>query len=117
MELLLLIIAWALKLVLSPVLFVYGIIAACIRKDWQYFKGIALAIDCFGNALGKHIFNDLLKSRGGYSFGDHKDTISYALGKNAQLNTLTPFGRFVGNILDAVDPDHLKKSVENNDNK
>ena len=112
MEFLLLIVAWCLKAVLSPILFAYGIVRSILRWELrQYFKEIAIALDVFGNVIGQYMFNDLLQKHG-YPFGSRKDTISYALGKNEQYVRLTWLGKLIGKILDSFDKDHLKKAIK-----
>lgn len=111
MELLLLIVAWWLKGLLSPLLFVYGLIRSIFRWELrQYLKQIAIVLDVFGNVVGQYAFNDTLQ-RSGYKFGSRKDTISHALGENEQAGTLTRLGKLIGTILNTLDKNHLKKAI------
>lgn len=114
-KVLVLIVAWILKNLLSSIFFIYGCLKNLIIFDSQYFYNIALSIDFFGNATGKYMMNDLLIKKGGYEFGNPKETISYALAKNWQLNRLTKLGQFIADILNAVDKNHLQKSINNNE--
>jgi len=124
MEILLFIIAWTLKICLSPVLIIYGILRsiwdaiisyknpAARKKAADWFKGMALAVDILGNAMGKYIFDDCLRKPGGHSFGTRNETISRAMAYNEQKNTLSGFGKFVAWVLNTCEKDHLKKSLE-----
>lgn len=114
MEALLLIIAWTLRVILSPVLFIWGLIKAIyLKESGQYLKQIAIALDAFGNVLGQHTFNELLKDEDGYNFGNRKDTISYVLAINNRLNSLTKFGRKLAMFLNLLEKDHLEKAINN----
>jgi len=44
-----------------------------------------------------------------YKFGDVRETISSALGKNQRDKTLTLFGKLVCNILNFLDKNHCQK--------
>lgn len=72
---------------------------------------LALAIDHFGNVVCRDMFNSLLLDHGGYPFGDIRETISSALGKNQERGTLTAMGRGLAGILDYLDPGHCKRSI------
>jgi len=47
--------------------------------------------------------NWLLKKKDGYEFGDKRETISSALGKNMIDHTLTDFGYFICSLIEVVD--------------
>lgn len=107
----LLVVAWVMKVVLTPLLVAYGIIRSITK--WElllWFKKIAISIDRLGNTLGGYMFNDLL----GNGFGNGKETISSRLGKCQQENKLTLVGLFVVNILNTLDKNHCLKSIDNN---
>ena len=57
--------------------------------------------------------NDLLIKKNGYLFGNGLETISSALGKNQQRNTLTKFGKLIASTLNKIDKDHCIKSIDN----
>jgi hypothetical protein len=107
----LLVVAWAMKVVLTPLLVAYGIVRSITK--WElllWFKKIAISIDRLGNTLGGYLFNDLL----GDGFGNGKETISSRLGKCQKENCLTRFGRLIILILDSLDKNHCSKSIDNN---
>jgi hypothetical protein len=107
----LLIIARALQLVCSPILIVWGLIRSTQRNEFlQWSNNLAIAIDRFGNCLGKYTWNDLL----GDGFGNSKETISSRLGKNKVYETLKKCGKFVAKILDKLDKNHCIKSIDIN---
>lgn len=76
----------------------------------KYFYQTAIDIDRFGNRNFRTFLN-LTMQRNGYQFGDVRETISSALGKNQVRKTLTPFGKFICFILDKLDKNHCKKSI------
>ena len=104
-------VAYILAFVLFPLGFVYALITFRVSKK-KYLFNLAFAIDKLGNATLGVVMNDILKKKGGLSFGNYDQTISYALGRNQQLQTLTKLGRFVAYILDWIDPNHCTKAVE-----
>ena len=60
------------------------------------------------------LFNDILIKIGGYKFGNRQETISSVLGKNQRSNTLTKAGKILRFILDVIDKDHCKNSINDN---
>lgn len=77
----------------------------------QYFKQTAIDIDRFGNRNFRTILNLSLRKSHGYKFGDERETISSALGKNQRDKTLSPLGFFICSVLDRLDPGHCKNSI------
>ncbi|WP_394747056.1 NUDIX hydrolase [Spongiimicrobium salis] len=100
----------------GPLGFLYGIFYVLFTKGFhalgEYFLKIAISIDQLGNVLMQHLLNVAWVKKGGYLFGNRDETISSAIGKNKQQNTLTGFGRFFDRILDAIDPDHSLNSID-----
>lgn len=76
-----------------------------------YFKQTAVDIDRFGNRNFRTTLN-LTLQRKGYKFGNVHETISSALGKNQLNRRLTIFGKVVCWILDKIDKEHCKKSID-----
>jgi len=109
---LLLIIAFGLVVILVPVAYFYTVFFHCKKLSRLKFT-MALSLDQFGNAACQHLFNDLLIIKSGYQFGNVDETVSSVLGKNKRDNTLTGLGLFVSNILDAIDENHVLKSIDN----
>jgi 8-oxo-dGTP diphosphatase len=81
------------------------------RLDSQ-FLSIATSIDASGNVVCKDLFNLILIKKGGYAFGNRKETISSALGKNQRGNMLTGAGKAIAFVLDKIDKDHCLKSID-----
>ncbi len=77
----------------------------------NYFLETAIDIDRFGNRNFRTLLNTTLQ-RNGYKFGDERETISSALGKNKRDNTLTKTGITICNILDYLDNNHCLKSIK-----
>jgi hypothetical protein len=79
-----------------------------------YFKSTARNIDVFANREFRATWNKLLITKQGYQFGTIGETISSVLGKNQRDNTLTKTGKILCSILDFIDKDHCKNSINNN---
>ena len=81
-------------------------------KYWSnLFYTINVGIDKIGNVLLGTFMNKFAVKELQYPFGKLNDTISYALAMN--LGYLSPLGEFITNILEFVDPGHLKNSIKN----
>jgi hypothetical protein len=81
-------------------------------KKKGYFKDTAINIDRFGNrefrfSLNKYLITEKSPDR----FGNIEETISSVLGKNQLSNNLTSFGKVIANILDTIEKEHCKKSI------
>lgn len=103
--------AYILSMALFPIGFIYALVTFRVSKS-KYLFNLAFSIDKLGNATLGVAMNDLLKKKGGLSFGNYDQTISYTLGRNQQLGTLTKLGRIVAAILDFIDKDHCAKAVK-----
>jgi len=80
-------------------------------KIWSW--KVSRAIDVFANIHGSEIFNDLLIKKGGYKFGNPKETISSVLGKNQVEETLTILGNIIRAVLDIIEYGHCILSINN----
>lgn len=115
-------ILWA---AVAPVLFILllALEIACFpvellkrkRGAWAYIQlragEFAYALDVFGAVVGKDVLNAFCIKKGGYGFGKKGEPISYALGKNKQLGTLTRFGAGFADSLNLFDRNHVEKAV------
>ena len=77
----------------------------------NYFYQTAVDIDRFANRNFRTLWNETLQ-RNGYQFGDERETVSSALGKNKRDNTLTQTGKILCFILDRLDENHCIKSIK-----
>ena len=117
MNFILVILAKLLYLAIEPINFFYVIL---IKKKFtwkrlnRYFRNEALAIDRFGNSQYKSLFNAWFIKEKGYKHGNINETISSVLGKNQRDETLTKFGMLITKILDRMDENHCKKSINEN---
>lgn len=78
-----------------------------------YFFNGAIDIDVFSNHNFRTLWNTILRKRGGYVFGNPHETISSALGKNQRDKTLSNPGKLICWVLDSLDKNHCKKSINN----
>lgn len=86
----------------------------CWKVMNEYFMTTAIDIDRFGNRNFRSLWNSTLRKETGYLFGNEIETISSALGKNQRDNTLTKTGEVLCSILDYLDPNHCKNSINEN---
>lgn len=102
-------------ILLLPLTIINYIIVLFKSKDHakRYFRTSALNIDKFGNREFRTLWNFTLKKESGYQFGNSEETISSALGKNERDGTLTKTGKILVFILNIIDKDHCKKSINN----
>ena len=91
------------------VLFKYGWTWKTIN---DFFYETAVDIDRFANRNFRTLWNETLRKEGGYKFGDERETVSSALGKNKRDNTLTKTGKILCSILDFLDKNHCLKSIK-----
>jgi len=97
---------------------ILNIVAVIIKYSfkWKVLKGYfyetAIDIDRFGNRNFRTLLNSTLIKEQGYKFGDSRETISSALGKNKLNKTLTKTGKVVCAILDFLDKNHCVKSIQ-----
>lgn len=113
-----------LALILSAILFPIGLLITFFKnlykRRWKFsFKrldeqllSIATSIDASGNVVCKDLFNLCLIKKKGYLFGNRKETISSALGKNQLYGTLTWCGILIAGLLDIIDKNHCFKSID-----
>ena len=107
-EILLFIIAYILMLPLTIINYFM------VDNKKGYFLSTAMNIDIFANREFRATWNKLLITEQGYKFGTIGETISSALGKNQRDNTLTKTGKILCSILNFIDKDHCKNSINNN---
>ena len=112
MGILLYIIATILWVILTPINWV--IVSFKYGLSNSYFLETATDIDKFGNRNFRTFLNATMRVRNGYNFGNVNETISSALGKNQRDKTLSWFGKFIAFVLDKIDKDHCKKSINEN---
>lgn len=81
-------------------------------KKKGYFKDTAINIDRFGNREFRFSLNKyLILEKSPDRFGNIEETISSVLGKNQLSNNLTKFGKVICKILDTIEKEHCKKSI------
>lgn len=112
MGFLLYIIATVLWVILTPIN--WFIVSFKHGLNNNYFKQTAIDIDKFGNRNFRTFLNATMRVNHGYNFGNVNETISSALGKNQRDGTLSWFGVFVCSVLDKIDKEHCKKSINEN---
>lgn len=77
----------------------------------NYFLQTAIDIDKFGNRNFRTLLNNILIKKESYQFGNVEETISSVLGKNQRDKTLTKTGIIICWILNSIDKEHCKKSI------
>jgi 8-oxo-dGTP diphosphatase len=111
-NLILLIVSAGLTIALGLFLLVFGIICCSITQSLpSYYIRLAIAIDAMGNVLGYPLFNLIMIKKGGYKFGNRRNTISYVLGMNKMADKLWGVGIPLAWVLNKLDKDHLEKAI------
>jgi hypothetical protein len=116
-EIIILVVALLMLIIILPIVSVYMGIKYVINGNIKMIKvwswKVSRAIDVFANIHGSEIFNDLLIKKGGYKFGNPKETISSVLGKNQVEETLTILGNIIRAVLDIIEYGHCILSINN----
>jgi hypothetical protein len=92
-------------------------ILVLVQYGWKwatvnsYFFETAVDIDRFANRNFRTLWN-LTLQKYGYEFGDYRETVSSALGKNKLNGTLTITGKILCAFLDFLDENHCIKSIK-----
>ena len=137
-SLILLIVALALALVLLPLGLLWTIIEIVVRflyfcllglgflkPRWKngagtkglwylssIIRSVAIWIDQIGNSVCRDLFNRCLITSSWYKFGKVQETISSVLGKNQETWTLTCLWAIIVKLLDTLDKNHCKDSIQ-----
>lgn len=75
-------------------------------------RSIAIWIDQIGNSVCRDLFNRCLITSSWYKFGKVQETISSVLGKNQETWTLTCLWAIIVKLLDTLDKNHCKDSIQ-----
>lgn len=101
--------------VLLPLVCVYMLVKYLINQNTRAFIvwacKTARSIDVFFNVIGADLLTDCLIKKGGYKFGNPRETISSVIGKNNRSDTLTQTGKFIRWILDKIEKDHCEDAI------
>jgi hypothetical protein len=116
-EIIILVVSLIMLIIILPIVCVYMVLKRLINGNGKMIKvwswKVSRAIDVFANIHGSEIFNDLLIKKGGYKFGNPKETISSVLGKNQVEETLTILGNIIRAMLDIIEYGHCILSINN----
>ena len=109
------IILYVLAIIIWIVLTPINWLVVCLKYGLSnsYFLETAIDLDKFGNRNFRCFLNSTMQYNG-YAFGNVNETISSALGKNQNRNTLTRFGKIICKILNFLDKNHCQKSIIKN---
>jgi hypothetical protein len=121
------IVLFLVAVVIKWVLFPFAVLYNVVNVVWNYplkmwYKCLerdayraAYSIDQQGNTMYHRMLNDFfIKRTSADKFGNPDETISSVLGKNKLTDSLTGMGILLANILDALDKNHVTKSIEQN---
>ena len=115
MGILLTLIAYTLIAVLAPFAIVWAFVKSIFGSTRlnEYFYDVALSMDQTGNVLCSPLFNSLLKTKDGYSFGNPDETVSHVLGVNKLNGTLKLLGKLVAGCLNKIEKNHVENAAKN----
>ena len=104
---------------------IYGLMYTLIESLFKYknrsyinywadlFYSINVGIDKIGNVLLAAFLNKYAIKDLKFPFGNVNYTISYVLAINyLNLNNLKPFGKWLVNVLEKIDKNHMQKSLK-----
>lgn len=78
----------------------------------EYFKNMAISVDMLGNVLLSPMWNTLMiKDTKIHPFGDPYETISDNLGENKKYDNLTGLGKWLSNLLNKLDRNHVERAI------
>lgn len=116
MGLILFIVALVLMFVIYPIGYAFMWIKFIFTLKFKELDNlhlkIAIEIDELGNLMFKDLFNKILIKPGGYPFGNDEQTISHVIGVNKLTNNLTKLGKFIADILNKIEKNHVEKAAE-----
>lgn len=108
-------VAVILSAIFMPIGFIYSFFLSIYKRNLKYFAKVLdkinVSIDQLGNVVCGDLFNVWFTKKG-RNFGLEDDTVSEVLAKNQDNLRLT--GKLVSNILEKIEPNHLKKALEEN---
>lgn len=106
---------YLLSVVLKPILSIIGIVYGLItnpKNIGEKLYKMAQSNDRFVNVTCEEVLNDTMITKEAiYKFGDGRETISSAIGRNFLTHTLTKFGKWWDGYLNSVDPGHTKNAI------
>ena len=110
----LLVLSVLMSIVLYPLGWIYSMITfrLSLKKLGNYWFVMAVSVDQLGNVVMSTLFNDILIKKYGHKFGDEDQTVSMVLGVNKAMGTLNPLGKFIADVLNFIDKDHVEKAIE-----
>jgi hypothetical protein len=110
----LLVIAVLMSVVLYPIGWIYSMInfKLSFKRLGGYWYVMAVSVDQLGNVVMGTLFNDIFIRKYGHKFGDEDQTVSMVLGVNKKMGTLTKFGKFIADVLNKIEPNHVEKAIE-----
>ena len=115
MGIILYLISYILKRLLFTFSICYTVIKLILKPKTlnKYFYQLAIGNDQMGNIACQYLFGDaLLRKHTFVYFGNPDETISSVLGKAKRCRSLNKSGQLLANLLDAIDKNHVTKSIE-----
>lgn len=109
---------WILATLLKVVIFLPAIVLSIIqaaknKKLGDYFYSLGIGTDIYGNKLIAPFANRYFKKEGGHDYGCN-ETISLCMAKNRRDGFETKSAKFVGNLIEFFDPNHLQETLNKN---
>lgn len=110
-----LIIAILLSVIFLPIGFFYSVGKKLFDAINSYTYSVAYNINRLSNVVCADLFNDTLIKKNyikRFPFGSDGKSISYCIGKNLQLTSLSKVGIILNKILDFIEKEHTIKAIE-----
>lgn len=102
-----------------PIGFIYSVGKKLLNSIDSYTYSIAYNINVFSTFVCADLYNDTLvkKTNNKYLFGYKNFSISYHLGRNLMLGSLSKVGILLNRLLDFIENNHTIKAVQKEDVK
>ncbi len=114
-----LLIAVILSSIFLPIGLIYSVGKRLFDAIDSYTYSIAYNINRLANVVCADLFNDTLIKRkhvNKFSFGTDGKSISYCIGRNLMIGSLSKAGLILNRLLDLIEKRHTLKAVETENN-
>jgi hypothetical protein len=103
----------AISLIVTPIYYIITFKWKSGAKQLdRWFYKLALSVDQFGNTSTATVLQLTLAKKGGHTFGNPDDTVSYCLGRLKMQGKLTKTGKLIVKILHILEANHVEKAIE-----
>lgn len=113
------IVAIIISSVVLPIGLIYSLGKRLLESIDAYLYSVAYHINVLSTYVCADLYNDTLLKKGKnkpFLFGIKYVSVSYHVGQNFILNTLSKSGKILNKILNLIEKDHTLKAIQKNNN-